>query len=176
MAIEKSRLAKKRDAYVHNINIYKRRREELRKRYGYIRGQKNNGEYNAKVKNLTKKIWQWGLYIRRINKQIESIVHLIDFINEYADVDLRNERPPKPFMWRNESEISGVILGYSLYYKYGVEKRLPIYGLRDYVGSKASHEPYRYRMGFTKSFKKNKTNKQTWENFKQQYEQSLRRA
>ncbi len=171
MAIPKSRLATKRDSYVHNINIYKRRRDELRKKYGFIKGEKKKTEYGVKCKNLTVRISRWNFLVKRINKKISDVLELIEFVKEFTGVDLTKEKP-ETFTWATQKELPPVLLARCLYFKYGVERKLSQYALIDYIGSKSHTMPYEYRTAFTKSFRTNKAHKQIWQNFKKQYEVS----
>lgn len=110
--------------------------------------------YKSRRLGLTKKIAQWQNEIRRIDLRNSKQEKLKNCINEYFQVDIASRKmDEKHKMARN------------VYYKYGMENGFEGSFLCKAIGRTKTKIAAECRLRFTRSFKTNKTNKETYHKF-----------
>lgn len=158
-------LSLKRKRYYTMIWLYKKRRQELRARYGIT--VLHNGhrrlpdEYKEKAKRLNKKIGSWNREIRKIDTITGKVNKLKKAVMDFTGEDIHNQvglKVPET-----------VKMAKFIYYKFGLENGIMGILLSNEIGSHA-RQPSIYRTRFTRSFKTIPENKQKWLDFKDFYE------
>ncbi len=144
-----------RKQLITQVWIYRKRRDEIKKRY-------KHGERGAIVGGLTIKIKTWLCQIRRIDARNKKLSHIINSVNTYFNVDISSRCMNKKHQ-----------LARNVYYKYSVEQRLGLSGrlLAEQIGRKDPHLVTTARREFTRTFKTNLTNRNAYHNFKNYIEQ-----
>ena len=121
---------------------YKRRRKILR----------------DNIDRIDHKIWVWQKAVEKIEGTEDFLKGLVNEVNEYFSVDITSRVSKQ-----------NVIVARSVYYKIAIESG--IYGT---VASKHIKRTKSYgckdRMNFTRTLKKNKSNREAFHNFKQYFE------
>lgn len=157
-------LAKKRAGYYHCILNYEERRQALRKKYGL-----HSAEYRQRVININKRIKLWGRYITKIDKISVRIIALGNAIAIFTGCNVKDSGNNNALL----KSYTAMRLARGIFYKYGLEHKIEGKLLREYVGAKGVNQPADYRKWLTSTFAdKNSPNKQSWLNFKRQFEQA----
>jgi hypothetical protein len=159
MNIKKGSLRIKRESCYFKIQTYKKRREALRNKYppvSFSPGPTYPPEYHEAVKRINLKIKLWSRQIKRIDMRTNQIIALGNAVAIYTGKNVKQS---------NHSKLEGMKLAKSLFYKYGLENKIPAKELREYVGANRINQPTDYRREFTLSFRTKPENKQQWLNF-----------
>ena len=138
-----------RKEYYTMIYVYKKRREEAKKKYEIQRNI---------YRNCTKKIGQWQNEIKRIDTRKRKIKGIIKSINEYFDVDISSRKMDKAHT-----------LARNVYYKLAVESRLQGKLVSNSIG-RSNWCASVCRLKFQKTFPTKPENREAFHNFKKYYE------
>lgn len=145
---------------------YKQRREEKRKKFGVVNGRRAPEEYKIAVHNINNKIRNWEKSIRMIDKRNNQMIAIANHIAYFSGINVKNSvnyTSQKHKLARN------------IFYKFGLENGIPATCLASYVGATRGDTVARGRKRFTKTFSTHPENKQKWLNFKNYYEEDIRR-
>lgn len=167
----KSILSKRRKKLYEMIWIYKKRRTELREKFGVTvihNGHKKlPDEYKKHSSVLNKKIGIWNREIRKIDMKTKNIMKLKKAVEIFTGQNISNQ------IGHNVSE--SVKIAKCIYYKFGLENGLLGTLLSECIGSQPQ-QPRKYRKRFTQSFTTNPKNKEIWLQFKAFYERNKKVA
>ena len=142
-------ISMRRGDYYKKIWQYEKRRSDIRKKYG----SRLSVGYAQRVMMITRKINQWKLQIKRIDKRNKKIESIQNSINSYFCVNIRDKIKSKTHS-----------LARNCYYKYGMEHGIEGSKLSRFIG-RSLLSAHKQRTRFTRSFKTNNENKQQYHNF-----------
>jgi len=143
----------RKNRYQQKIWVYEKRRDEIRKEYGF-----RNHPKMATVRNITKKICSWRREIKRIEVKMNALKKNDDLIKSFMDISVRDIK-----VWQNEE---GKIAR-NIFYKYSIEHGISSPYISEYIGLKNNSRASIQRLNFTRSFKKHKANKEIYKRFLQ---------
>lgn len=126
-----------------------------------IRSKKSAKSSKRKARDLKKQMEKLDIIIAKI-RSLGNFTAMFTGYNVKNRVERANRGAIKSY------EYKGLLLAKVLFYKYGLEHKIPRNDLREYIGIKRVHQPTDYRREFTKSFKSHPENKETWMRFKTQ--------
>jgi hypothetical protein len=156
MPVSKRSIINERAKAAKKADTYKKRTQNYRK---LVRATKSKTEY------LDKKIKKLDIIIAKIR----TLGNFIAIFTGHNVKDSGKIRAIRGTIKKNKYE--GLLLAKALFYKYGLEHKIPPKDLLEYVGARVRKQPANYRTNFTRSFKTNTDNVDIWLTFKQQYEE-----
>lgn len=149
--------------YAHLWN-YKKRREEVRKKYGVVNGNAAPEEYKNRVVNLNRKIRLWSKTLKVIDKRNNQLMAVANCLSYFSGINVKDsikEDTPRHRLARN------------LFYKYCLENEIPATCVAEYVGATRGDTVARARLTFTGTIQKDEEKWQTWQNFKRYMQEQI---
>lgn len=110
--------------------------------------------YENRCKALNKKIKSWKREVKRIDAKNSKAQAIIAGIKSYFNIDIT-----KP------SNKPDCVLARNCYYKFGMDNGLRGYNLVRAIGGKHLQRASTNRLSFTRSFRKNNKNRETYHKF-----------
>lgn len=148
--------AKDRADLYHKIYIYKQRREELRKVYGWKNGVRVEDNYKHAAFNINEKIKHWEKMIDVIDRNNIKLVAISNAIIYFFGIDVKKAVLNMSPRYKQAKNV---------FYKYCLENGISATLVAEYVGASRGDVVARARLKFTKSFEKTPKNKEIYMNF-----------
>lgn len=138
---------------------YKRRRGELREKYGVKNGLGAPQIYKEKVYNINLKIRGWQKMIEDIEKRDNQLIAIANHLCYFLGINIKNSINYTDKKHR---------LARNIYYKYCLENNISATLVAEYVGASRGDIAARGRLSFNKSFEKHPENRDVyrrWETY-----------
>lgn len=171
-------LVKKRKQYTTMIVIYKKRRENLRLRFGVTPDLWRKGplpsRYLKRVFRLHKQIHRFKCRIKRLDAMWDKIFRLERTVAAFTGENIKDQNNLYVRKSSMSAKYRSIRTAKYLYYKFGLENGIPAKPLREYIGvpDTITAQPTRYRKSFTNLINKSPEKRELWDKFKVFYEQS----
>lgn len=143
--------------YQQMLCNYLKRRNALRKRYGFKRNVTHSEEYNMKSKYLTYRIGAIRRILRRRADEQIRLGYLDELVEEFTDEKVKG---------RVEKGSKSSSLAKKLFFKAAIELGFEGPAIIDYTGHINPDWPSKVRLDFTRSFKTNRYHMVMWHRFK----------
>lgn len=158
-----------KNIYQQKMFIYEQRKKErkakLIKMYGRWKGGCGVPEHEtATIKRLTIKINNWRKMERIIEERRIKVIALANHIAYFSGFSIKGSA-------MSRLPIANTMRG--IFCKWGIENGIRGIILAEYIGYNNRYWASKTRLTFTRSFTKNKQNKELWERFKLYYQDQL---